>query len=1058
MGVEISGLNEQLTSVMCSRFGVLLAMAVLVTWGARPAAWGQAGAGGGPERSLVKREYERIRRTPVSPSTVSTGSSVTSAEGVVRPFHSGVRMPIAARATGLAHLVGFTSVTMDVPAQATASSAAEKLVVHYPPALKALTGAYYSRYRLRAADSLWLPVTEGESVAEADSLLAVVGSASAGSIAVRSGRELLVQTVSASGVQGQLQRVRLPKSLLKQEMSGQRLKLLSLENGIGMASRMDLPALMLSMPSRADVEALAGKLPKKPRLERLPDAKGLLAEVQRLKQGALSQPPMPDLSKYTRLPEVPFDLSQLSRAVSMDQASAQFARVGDSLRGVVPDSAFMVDALEQRVKGAAPNVDSSVLRQFVLPNRQDLTITQLPALPAAPVELNPAQLNSAQLNPAAVANREQLQRGFASAVGRPSDAVKGGAAIDASAVATPEAVRLTPAPGLLGGTRISTGSKAANVWYFGSGVGLDFNQSPPRLLHDGALRQLEGSASVCDASGQLLFYTDGQTIYDRRHQPMANGTGLKGHASSSTGALIAPYPGKAGDYLVFTSGFGGYGAEAGEGIFYSVVRFSLTQPWGEVITRDQAIEPEATERMVAVEHADGESVWLISQIAGKSEFHAHLFTREGLGPQPVVSRANHISPRSGSTIGFLKASLDGQRLALTNLGDWQVELYDFDADNGVVSYRYDLSHEVLRVQPELAIRTPYGLEFSPDGNWLYVSCTQTGELRRFDLRSGNAEAVARSQQRFKSDDFDGRMGAIQLSPDGRLLFTAFDDRLGRPSRLGVIERPNESAPMINFIGYEIGESLVSYGLPIQFPRYIRQMNGDIHANRFCAGAPTNFEAGSNLKPDSYSWDFGDHISGNDNVDTGKNVTHTFRNPGQYVVTLTLRQDQLYEQISRTVKISTPPQLELGWDIRLPLGSSTILTAEVDAEEFQWGNGNRNKIIAVSAAGQYKATALRESCVCVDSLSVIPLWLKNIENQLNNYNNYIETFSNFNFISKPSYVKIIPILGVQSIFNTGTADNFMISENRAMISSNLNQLLDQKNMWGIGLLLHITPKW
>src|SRR6185503_9676016 len=76
--------------------------------------------------------------------------------------------------------------------------------------------------------------------------------------------------------------------------------------------------------------------------------------------------------------------------------------------------------------------------------------------------------------------------------------------------------------------------KEANVWYFGTNAGVDFNSGAPVAITNGKLNTNEGCATIADKStGQLLFYTDGITVYDRTHAIMSNGTGLKGNASST---------------------------------------------------------------------------------------------------------------------------------------------------------------------------------------------------------------------------------------------------------------------------------------------------------------------------------------------------------------------------------------------------------------------------------------------------------------------------------------------------------------------------------------------
>ena len=51
--------------------------------------------------------------------------------------------------------------------------------------------------------------------------------------------------------------------------------------------------------------------------------------------------------------------------------------------------------------------------------------------------------------------------------------------------------------------------KQGNIWYFGRLAGVSFNSGAPVALTDGVINQNEGCASIADANGQLLFYTDG---------------------------------------------------------------------------------------------------------------------------------------------------------------------------------------------------------------------------------------------------------------------------------------------------------------------------------------------------------------------------------------------------------------------------------------------------------------------------------------------------------------------------------------------------------------------
>lgn len=89
-------------------------------------------------------------------------------------------------------------------------------------------------------------------------------------------------------------------------------------------------------------------------------------------------------------------------------------------------------------------------------------------------------------------------------------------------------------------------------WYFSAQAALSFPAvGAPTAAAGNAMNTYEACASVSDAAGPLLFYTNSETIWTRNHQVMVNGTNLGGHASCSQGALIVPYPGVAQQYYVF---------------------------------------------------------------------------------------------------------------------------------------------------------------------------------------------------------------------------------------------------------------------------------------------------------------------------------------------------------------------------------------------------------------------------------------------------------------------------------------------------------------------------
>src|ERR1700733_15315002 len=82
-----------------------------------------------------------------------------------------------------------------------------------------------------------------------------------------------------------------------------------------------------------------------------------------------------------------------------------------------------------------------------------------------------------------------------------------------------------------------------NIWYFNFNCGMDFNSGTPVSLNNGAMYTDEGCTSISDSSGNLLFYSDGVTVYNANHLIMQNGTGLDGGNSTSQSCIAVRQPG-----------------------------------------------------------------------------------------------------------------------------------------------------------------------------------------------------------------------------------------------------------------------------------------------------------------------------------------------------------------------------------------------------------------------------------------------------------------------------------------------------------------------------------
>ena len=464
----------------------------------------------------------------------------------------------------------------------------------------------------------------------------------------------------------------------------------------------------------------------------------------------------------------------------------------------------------------------------------------------------------------------------------------------------------------------SFSQKEANIWYFGENAGLDFNTNPPTALTNGMLDTFEGCSSFSDADGNLLFYSDGITVYDKNHDIMKYTDGslannLKGDPSSTQSGMIIPKPGSSSIYYLFTVDDGpeydrfGNKTEDGKGLNCYTIDITLGGGIGQLIDEnsDGVFYEDLSdgrfnnweEKVAAVKGKTCDTYWVVSAV--DNQFYSYLVDDTGIDSAPVISTV----PTSAVRRGYLKISPDGTKLAITNQSDDfrnRAILYDFNNETGEVSIS-----EIKLIDGIISgLGEAYGVEFSPDSKKLYVSTTSAGrgslfnpavtyKLFQFDLIAtdipGSRELI--HTQIPGSIDYPegGYRGALQLGPDGKIYATipqAYYD--GFAPFLDVIENPNASASDVIFTknAIDLKGRFATQGLPpfissLLLPIKITDASGLPTNNvdlKTCIGSAKVItpEAITGITNDIYIWTF----------DNGTTVTEISNSPTQKSLNLT----------------------------------------------------------------------------------------------------------------------------------------------------------------------------
>lgn len=341
-----------------------------------------------------------------------------------------------------------------------------------------------------------------------------------------------------------------------------------------------------------------------------------------------------------------------------------------------------------------------------------------------------------------------------------------------------------------------------NIWYFGDDIGLDFNYGQPHLLIDGRIHSdgsdSESAAVISDKTGQLLFYTDGVSVWNRDHVVMPNGDQLWG-AKTTTQTIIIPKPGSDKLYYIFTAspqGDDSYFPDERKGFRYSVVDISLDSGYGDVVEKNLLLEKSTTEKISATHHANNRDVWVVMHEWNNNTFRSFLVTSEGISKENVSSDVGsiHGSADGGANdgrnaIGQMKISPNGEKLALAIYESSMLEIFNFDSATGKLSNAYSFKNPSGENGSIL-----YGVEFSPNSKLLYVS-DALRFVYQIDLSQSTPKLAARLGSGAVLND---QPGALQLAPNGKIYVARY-----LRSFIGAITQPDLSGDACEYNSEEI---------------------------------------------------------------------------------------------------------------------------------------------------------------------------------------------------------------------------------------------------------------
>jgi hypothetical protein len=471
-----------------------------------------------------------------------------------------------------------------------------------------------------------------------------------------------------------------------------------------------------------------------------------------------------------------------------------------------------------------------------------------------------------------------------------------------------------------------------NTWYFGQHAGISFTSGVPVALPPNPMDQggCKAGVSVSDSLGHILFYSDGNKIWNRSDVVMPNGTGL---LSGSVVCQVITVQDISNQnlYYLFTVGMRPSPIDPIVGLHYSVIDMQLDGGFGAVVPGMKNISlpmgDSAIVQLSATRHRNNRDAWVVALRKGiVEEYLAYLIDPSGLHTTPVVSQSTLknsfrvVPPDPTGVIAFLRISPNGEYLIST---DSLTEFCHFNASNGNVTPQF-------RFWPGPGQTYPFSQEFSIESRFVYFTTSAFyNEVVQYDLT--NTDSISFVQSQTIIGDSGGEN--IQMAPDGKIYLV---DSWNNDS-LHVIRNPSDGGMACNFQKHAF--CLQGNNHYYCLPQFLQRYKAYIHSNGQCQNDSIHFSGDIWPPPDSIHWDFGDPGSGAANFSNDTTPFHIYNTPGNYTVTLFVRHiDHRTDTSWRTITILPAPQPALGTDRSMCIGDSITLDAGFCAGcTYQWDN-------------------------------------------------------------------------------------------------------------------------
>ncbi|MGM0580500.1 MAG: PKD domain-containing protein [Bacteroidota bacterium] len=508
----------------------------------------------------------------------------------------------------------------------------------------------------------------------------------------------------------------------------------------------------------------------------------------------------------------------------------------------------------------------------------------------------------------------------------------------------------------------------SNFWYFGDGAGIDFNnEGGPIAVTDGNIEAQEGCTTVSDDNGDLLFYTNGDVIWDSEHNVMANGTDLGGDPNASQGVIAVAHGSDPSLYYLFLNQ--DVGSDTSN-ISYALVDLKLNEGLGDVVLKNRKIYSKSTEKVAA---QGNENTNVLTHELGSNSYRLYPVNDQGINAAEYISQGSDYFSNSSAT-GYLKYAAGGDKVAQAyNSGGAFIDFLRRDSLDNWEEALLDVNFggEV------------YGIEFSPSTELLYATINNGANsvLLQIPVNDDYTIEEIENPDSVTVADLDFEAGAIQTGPNGQIYIAA-----NNSPEVYTIGSPDQRFDPEN--GSNLANSLQNFDLAgrtsrLGLPNFVQnlstpQQEPSINVTANCSSEPIILGATGKTSFDQFNWTITPEGS-NSSVYTSNNQNDTLDidlDPGVYEAALRITNECGYDELLvENFEIFPSPDISNVVSPRTFCGSSLTLGEDIVDEPghtYQWNTGDTTQTIEVSETGNYNVTITSENgCVSTAEIFVGP---------------------------------------------------------------------------------------